>query len=111
DIADNIKFLELEKAQVYMIMQTIQSPSVNLTLINNSNVEVNVLAKIKQVLDVTTDPKVKVVGERNLVYNLPNSLVMFYQLRKVNINTIGSRGNNDLKIDVTMGSKVETLEL
>jgi hypothetical protein len=108
DIADNIKFLGLENNNVYMIIQTIKSPSVNLTLNKNSDVEVNFLAKIKQIIGNTTNAKVKVSGDQNLVYNLESPLVVFYQLRKINVNAIGSRGSNDLKVDVSVGSKVDT---
>jgi hypothetical protein len=110
-IVDNIKTLGLDNAKLYLIIETIRSPKIDISLTRSSSTNAGVSVKIVNFIKATPNAKVKVNANNSLAYELGSPLVVFYKLRGINVNVIGTKGSPDRKIAVSLGPAIQVGEL
>jgi hypothetical protein len=111
NIISNIKTFGLEKAKLYLILETIKSPNVTITFDKSSQKSASLAAKIKSMIGVDTHAKIDVTNNSDLVYTSNVPLTVFYKLRYIDVNVIGDKGTGNEKVDVALGNVVKNDEL
>jgi hypothetical protein len=69
------------------------------------------MTNIKNIIKANPKAKFETDGTNSLTYKHDEPLVIFYQLREIKVNTIGSKGTGDYKIDVSLGNRVDSQEV
>lgn len=110
-IESNIITLGLEKANLYLILETIRSPNFSITFDKSSKKSLEVATKIKAMIGVGGHIMKDESTNIDLVYKLNEPLTIFYKLRAINVSIENYKGTNQKKVDVSLGSIIESDEL
>jgi hypothetical protein len=106
-VINNIKFLGMEKQTFYMVLETVKTDSLVITVDASGGLGGKVSATIKKMIDLGIDGNTQTTYSNNLIYHKTNQpVVVFYTLRKINLNITGSRGTPDYKVTAELGDEV-----
>lgn len=110
-IASNIVTLGLEKANLYLILETIKSPSVNITFDKVSKNSLTLATKIKSMIGLGGHFMKDETNNADLVYKSNQPLTIFYKLRSINVIVENYKGTGQKKVDISLGSPIKSDEL
>lgn len=110
-IKSNIKLFNLEKAPLYIILETIESPNVNISFDKSKAKSASLLASFKEIINANPQISTNSSAKTDLIYKNPKPVTVFYKLQSINVNVIGSKGNEPERIDLTLGKRVRSDEL
>lgn len=110
-IASNIKFLKLEHAPLYIILETIESPNLKISFDRSKAQSASLVASVKEVVSANPQIDASTDAETSLTYKQDKSITVFYKLQTIDVNIIGSKGDEPERIDLTLGKKVKSDEL
>jgi hypothetical protein len=110
-IAANIKLFKLEHAPLYIILETIESPNVNITFDKSKDKSASLLASFKEIISANPQISTNTVSKTDLIYKLEKPITVFYKLQAIDVNVIGSKGTEPERIDLTLGKIVRSDEL
>jgi hypothetical protein len=92
-ILDNLNFYGLQKSDVYFVSAILRSPNVLINLNKKVNAKLSIAAIIGNILKLhPAGISVNNKDTTSLKYELGEPLVLFYQLNKVNLNVVHSKG-------------------
>lgn len=110
-MASNIKLFKLEKAPLYIILETIESPNVNISFDKTKDKGASFSASFKEIISANPQISASTVDKTDLIYKLDKPITVFYKLRSIDINVIGSKGDEPERIDLSLGKMVKSEEL
>jgi hypothetical protein len=111
NIFKNMKFMDIADSRLYLITETIRSPEVNVSRIKSIRGGVDVNAKFQNL--IKGSPSVDLVKNKDnsLSYKLNSSPIIFYKLRKVNVEVIETKGPEGKILEFKLGDNVNSFEL
>jgi len=102
-LAHNIKFLKLEGQMLYIVLETIRSRDLNISLYRTDDMNTKGSINLTKMVDLNPRLSISSESKNELNYKLERPLVVFYHLRPIDVNIIGSKGDKDSKIEVSLG--------
>lgn len=103
-IENNLKFLNLDKLRLYLILETIKSNQVDISLERRNEASLKLIAKISKTINLHPKVKINTSDDHKLQYTLTDTLTMFYHLVPIDINILKDRGPDQREVRISIGS-------
>ncbi len=101
-IEANMQILDFDTSKVYLIIETIQSPTVNMVFDKSSKINVNTFLNLKKVISVSPQIENDINRRNTLIYNIEEPLVVFYKYKKLNVKVSKIKGQTGKKIELSL---------
>jgi hypothetical protein len=103
--------LYYKKSNIYLVVKTIKSGNVDLSFQKSNSTSVNIFAKIMEFLTVKPHANIRPIKNKSLTYTTSKPLIIFYQLRYINMNILTPQGDKPKDVDLVLGDVVTSSSL
>lgn len=110
-ILENQEIFDLKKSKIYLVVKTIKSANVDLSFQGDKTTSGGAFAKILQFLTITPHFNIRKKTDRAITYSGTQPLIIFYQLRYINMNILTPQGNQPKDVDLELGGTVSESSL
>lgn len=110
-LESNMEFFNLKNLPLFIILETIQSPSVSITFDKTRDKSAAFAASFKELISANPHVSASTVDKTDLIYKRDTPVTVFYKLQKINMNVIGAKGDEPERMVLSLGEKVRSDEL
>lgn len=110
-IISNVSTLNLDSTKFFLVLETIQSPNVDISFNKSKSTTFAIYSKLQKLLNFNTNIHVSRDNNNQLTYELQEPLVVFYKLKRINKTISRIKGSPLKKVELSLGDNVTSDEL